>query len=130
MQNKLMRFAVGLATLSAAALSFAQIKWVSNYQTALKEAKASNKLVMIEFYTSWDQNGQRLEAATFTEAAAQKVANKCVPVRINVEKEGKELGQKFHITNYPTVLFIDKAENPVGIIDGFETADEFVKHGN
>ncbi|HVT10860.1 MAG TPA: thioredoxin fold domain-containing protein [Fimbriimonadaceae bacterium] len=135
---KLMRILAGLAVLAAAAVATAQIKWVPNFQTAMKRAKATHKAVMIEFYTAWDLDptyrentpGQQLEHETFADKAAQAVANKFVPVRIDVEKEGKDLGKKYHITNYPTVLFLDNKENVIGIIDGFEPAEEFVKHGN
>ncbi|HWA83357.1 MAG TPA: thioredoxin family protein, partial [Fimbriimonadaceae bacterium] len=138
MQTKLMRILAGLLAVGVATVSMAQIKWVPNFQTAMKRAKATNKAVMIEFYTAWDLDpnyhenspGQQLEHETFADKAAQTVANKFVPVRIDVEKEGKDLGKKFHITNYPTVLFLDNKENVIGIIDGFESADEFVKHGN
>src|SRR5579862_1386857 len=130
MQNKLIRFALGALAVGAAASSFAQIKWAPNFQAALAQAKASNKLLMVEFYTAWDANGKKLEEGTFKDNTAEEVAAKYVPVRVNVEKEGKDLGAKFHITNYPTVLFIDHSENVIGIIDGYETPDEFVKHGN
>lgn len=138
MQTKLMRIVVGLLAAGAAVAALAQIKWVPTYKAALKQAKTTKKIVMIEFYTAWDLDpnyvkdspGQKLENDTFKDPYAQKVANKFVPVRLNVEKEGKELGKKFHITNYPTVLFVDSNENAVGIIDGYEDATEFIKHGN
>jgi len=112
------------------ASAVADIKWVSTYPNALNQAKATKKLVMVEFYATWDKYGHQLESQTFANHTAQAVANKYVPVRVNVEKEGKELATKFHISNYPTLLFLDKNENAVGIIDGFESPDEFVKHGN
>lgn len=138
MQTKLMRIVVGLFAAGAAMCAVAQIKWVPTYKAALKQANTTKKLVMIEFYTAWDLDpnyvkdspGQKLENDTFKDPYAQKVANKFVPVRLNIDKEGKDIGKKFHITNYPTVLFVDSKENPVGIIDGYEDATEFIKHGN
>jgi tetratricopeptide (TPR) repeat protein len=130
MQSNLLRLGAGFLATVAACSALGQIKWAPTFSAAMTEAKSSNKLIMIEFYASWDQFGHRLETDTFSEPPAQAVANKFVPVRLNVEKEGKELGAKFHITNYPTVLFIDRNENVVGVIDGYETSDEFVKHGN
>jgi tetratricopeptide (TPR) repeat protein len=130
MQTKLTRFALGLATAGLAASSFAQIKWAANYQEALSQAKASNKLVMVEFYTAWDPNGKRLDSDTFSKADVVALTKKLVPVRVNVEKEGVDLGKKFHITNYPTVLFVNSEQKDVGTIDGYESDSEFVKHVN
>jgi tetratricopeptide (TPR) repeat protein len=49
-------------------------------------------------------------------------------VRLDVEKEGKTLGKKYNITNYPTILFVDARGNDMGRIDGYEPPEEFRKH--
>ncbi len=127
--QKQLRSIVTLAAAVAACSAFGDIKWAATYKAAMDQAKTGRKLVMVEFYATWDSNSQHLEQGTFSDKTAQGIIGKCVPVRINIEKEGKDLGKKFHITNYPTVLFVDNAENVAGIIDGYETPDEFVKHG-
>src|ERR1041384_506623 len=107
MQMKAMRIVIGLLAAGAAVASLAQIKWAPNYKAALKQAKASKKLVMVEFYAGWDLDpnyrkgtpGQRMEEETFKDHGSQAVANKFVPVRVDVVKS-KELGAKYHITNY------------------------------
>jgi|GEM_PF-2474107 len=142
MEIRPVRLAASLAALFVIASAVGAIKWAPNFPAALNQAKAAKKLVMVEFYTSWDVNGKdksgtpllnwcgKLEKETFADPSAQKVIAKFIAVRVNVEKEGKDLGTKFHVTNYPTVLFLDGSENACGTIDGFESADEFVKHGN
>src|SRR5579862_7939897 len=130
MQKNSMRTLVALAIVASAATALGQIKWMPSSQAALDHAKETNRLVMVEFYATWDKNSQNLDTATFGDKAAQGVANKFVPVRVNVDKEGKDLAGKFHVTNYPTVLFMDKSQKVDGIIDGFEDATEFIKHGN
>jgi tetratricopeptide (TPR) repeat protein len=130
MQTNLMRTAVGIASICAAMSAFGQIKWGTNYQAAINEAKAKNKVVMVKFYTTWDQWGKRMDTDTFAKQPVIALASKLVPVQINVEKEGRELGRKFNIKNYPTILFVDSNGTDVGKIDGYEGAEEFVKHVN
>jgi tetratricopeptide (TPR) repeat protein len=128
-----MRLTLGVTAAMVACSSFADIKWASSYQAALHQAKAADKLLMVEFITAWDMNSEgqsgRMEH-TLRDPKAQAIAEHFVPVRVDADKDGKELKARFHITNYPTVLFLDKGENVVGIIDGYEDPDEFAKHGN
>lgn len=129
MQIKLTRIGLGAVCVAACAMSQAAgINWQPNYEAALKQAKATNKILMVEFYTDWDQWGKRLNRDTFGEAESIAAASKFVPVRVNVEKEGVDLAKRYHITNYPTVLFVAKDGRDVGTIDGFEQPAEFVKH--
>src|SRR4051812_32030852 len=116
MQTKLMKLAVGVVAGLMTVSAFGQIKWAPNYQSAIMQAKGAGKLVMIEFYTTWDKNGKKLEAGTFADKKVIAAASKFVNVRVNIEKEGKELGAKYHITNYPSLLFIDGAGRDLGII--------------
>jgi tetratricopeptide (TPR) repeat protein len=125
-----MRSALAIASICAAMSAFSQVKWGTNYQAAMDQAKANNKLVMVKFYTAWDQWGKRMDADTFDKAPVVALAAKVIPVQIDVEKEGAQLGKKYKITNYPTILFVDKDGNDVGTIDGYEGEDEFVKHVN
>ncbi|HTQ10588.1 MAG TPA: hypothetical protein VMI31_10990 [Fimbriimonadaceae bacterium] len=136
------RLVAALAASLVAASAFGAVKWQPSFAAAEKQAKASNKLIMVEFYTSWSVNGKdqsgeplanwcgRMEKETLADATSQKVIAKLIPVRVNIEKEGQALGAKFDVKNYPTLLFLDPSENSCGVIDGFETADEFVKHAN
>src|SRR4051812_44159109 len=128
MQKKLMRLGVGLFSACAAVSALAQIRWAQNYPAALNQAKGTNKLVMVEFYTDWDVWGKRLETQTFSDKKVIALSGKVIPVRVNVEGTGRDLGKKFKITNYPTLVFVDKNGNDVGTIDGYEGPDEFVKH--
>lgn len=132
---KSIRSVFGICAALVAAAASAQIKWAPSYQAALDRAKAENKVVMVEFYASWDlrRSGSanwsgRMEQETFADKNVIAMAGKVVPVRVAVDKEGKDLAKKFRIVNYPTVLFLDKNQNDVGTIDGYEGADEFVKH--
>lgn len=135
MQSNFLKFAATAAVTVFATAAFAQIKWAPSYDAAVKQAKAEKKLVMIEFYTAWDLDDSkgpawsgRMEEDTFKAPAVQKLAKKVVPVRLDVEKEGKGLGAKYNITNYPTVLFVSPSGVDMGRVDGYEPPEEFTDH--
>ena len=117
------------AVLLAALPGFAQkITWVTSFSEAQQKAKASGKLVMVEFYTDWDEWGKRLEAGTFTDAAVVKRTQNFIPVRINADRSGKAVADRYHVTNYPTVMFLDPEGGVAGVIDGYEDPSAFIKH--
>lgn len=130
MRTLSLRAASALALVLAAGLSFAAIPWAPSYKSALATAKKAKKLVMVECYTTWDPWGKKLEADTFSDPAVEKVIRKFVPVRMEVENKEKAFGARYHVTNYPTVLFLDPHEKVVGVIDGFEQPEDFIKHAN
>ncbi len=48
-----------------------------------------------------------------------KLAAQVVPVKVNAEKEGKELAKKYGVKGYPTILFLDGNGEIMGRIGGY-----------
>lgn len=47
---------IGAATLALAAVAFAEeggVKWLETYEDGLKAAKEANRLLLVDFFTSW-----------------------------------------------------------------------------
>lgn len=130
MRTFFLRAGLASTIVLAASLSFAAIPWAPTYKAALATAKQTKKLLMVECYTTWDPWGKKLESDTFSDPAVEKVIRKFVPVRMEIENKEKAFGERYHVTNYPTVLFLDPHEKVVGIIDGFEQPEDFIKHAN
>ncbi len=119
-----------VAACCGAALAAAQgtIQWVPSYSAALDQAKNGHKLLMISFYTTWDEFSTPFDRLTLRNSEVVKLARNFAAVRLDVDKDGADQAKRFNITNYPTVLFLDSNEKVAGIIDGVESPDEFVKH--
>jgi len=83
------------------------IKWAKSYSAAVAEAKATDKLVMIDFYTDWCGWCKRLDKDTYTDSRVIALAGRMIPVRVNAEKEGLQAAQKYRITGFPAILFIN-----------------------
>ena len=78
------------------------------FQAVLDKAKAENKLVFIDAYTSWCGPCKRMAKDIFPQKAVGEVYNAAfVNVKMDMEKgEGPGLAQKYGVRSYPTLLYI------------------------
>lgn len=98
------------------------------FAEALEKAKTSNKLLFADFYTSWCGPCKMLARDVFTLNEVADYFNKhFISMKIDCEKgEGVELRQRFGVSAYPTLLFIDGKGNVVSKIVGAPTAENFL----
>lgn len=119
---------VGLTAACLAGMANANdIKWAKDYSTALSDAKASGKIVMIDFYTDWCGWCKKLDSDTYPNPKVVALADNFATVKVNAEKEGVDLAKKYNIQGYPTIVFLDPDENLVYKVVGYEPADGFAK---
>ena len=97
----------------------------------LKSAKAQNKLIFMDCYTSWCGPCKMLAKDIFTQKAVGELYNdKFINVQVDMEKgEGPALKDKFGVTAFPTLLFIDANENVIHRGLGSMLAEEFIALG-
>jgi thiol:disulfide interchange protein len=79
-------------------------------QEGLEKAKAENKLLFVDCYTTWCGPCKMLKKYTFTDAnLGDFMKNKYVSLAIDMEQpEGMMIAKKYGIEAYPTLLFLDK----------------------
>jgi thioredoxin-related protein len=123
-----------VAALSIALLLFIQadvfaINWRSNFQDALKSAKAGGKPVMVDFYTDWCGWCKKLDSDTYSNPKVSSLSEKFVCVKINAEKD-PSLAEKCNVSGYPTILFLDGNGKVLSRIPGFLPADQFYNEMN
>lgn len=116
--------AVFLASLPAANAS-TSINWRISFAQAQTEAQAGNKLIMLDFYTSWCGWCQKLDSDVYTQTAVIAASDQFEPVKVDAEKEGKDLAAKYKVTGYPTILFLQPDGTPVDKIVGYEAPAQF-----
>jgi len=95
-------------------------------EAAQAEAEKRDTVVMIEFYTDWCNWCKRLEADTFSVPAVRSELERIVSIRMNAEKDGLALADRFGIDSYPTMVFLDPAGNEMDRILGYLPPDKFL----
>lgn len=106
------------------------IAWRNSLAAAQAEAKQSHKLLMVDFYTSWCGYCKKLDAETYTDANVIKLSGQVVTVKVDAEKEGRQLAQKYGVSGFPTILFLNETGGVEGMIDGFVPAADFINRFN
>lgn len=99
------------------------------FAEALQMAKASNKLLFVDCYTSWCGPCKMMATKVFTQKKVGDYFNKeFICIKVDMEKgEGPDLHKRFTVRAYPTFLFIDGDGNEVNRIVGGSDADKFLK---
>ncbi|MDZ7899411.1 MAG: thioredoxin family protein [Arcicella sp.] len=79
-------------------------------QEGLEKAKAENKLLFVDCYTTWCGPCKMLKKYTFTDVPlGDFMKDKYVSMAIDMETtEGMTIAKKYGIEAYPTLLFLDK----------------------
>lgn len=102
-----------------------------SWEDALKMAKDENKLIFIDAMASWCGPCKLMDSKTFSDPAVAKYFNEnFVNVKMDMEKhpDGPSLSQKFEISAYPTLLFVDKSGKIVKKQIGFRNADQLMEY--
>ena len=112
MKNTIAAILLLLVMISALSVKAEGIEFIHDKTFAeMKEmAKAQNKLIFMDCFTTWCGPCKRLSAQVFPDPAVGEYFNaNFINVKVDMEKgEGPELSGKFGIRAYPTLLWIDE----------------------
>ena len=85
------------------------------FAEALAKAKKENKLLFVDFYTTWCGPCKKMSKEIFTKEDVGAFFNKnFISLKIDAEKgEGPELAKKYEVSGFPTMIFFngDGTEN-------------------
>jgi thiol:disulfide interchange protein DsbD len=97
-------------------------------ETALAQAKATGKPVLVDTYADWCAQCKELDETTWPDpqVSAWLQAN-AVAVRIDTYKIRKDLAPKLGILSYPTVLLLDGDGKELRRLLGFQKPAEMLK---
>lgn len=122
------KLAIALFTLLLVAPMMAQTNFRPiSFDEAIKQAKAENKLVFIDFYTDWCGPCKKMAKEVFPQKAVGDYFNaQFVCIKLNAEKEGKPQAERFKVDAYPTFIILDTDENVKVDLKGAYPAEAFI----
>ena len=113
--------------LMAQGMNFSEDNWKS----ILAEAKAENKIVFVDAYTTWCGPCKMMAANVFPDAKVGEFYNKnFINAKIDMEKgEGIDIAKKYKVRAYPTFLFVNGDGELVHKGIGYRPTDNFIALG-
>lgn len=104
-----------------------KIDWLASLEVGMKQARQSDRLVMIDFYTDWCGWCKVMDKDTYTDKSVIQLSDRLVPVKLNAEHGGQDAARKYRVWGYPTILFLSKDGETFGKIVGHESAKDFAE---
>lgn len=100
------------------------------FDQALAAAKRDNKVVMIDFFTTWCGPCKKLDAITWKDTGVVAwLGEKTIALKIDAEKEA-DLSKKLNIKGYPTLLFLKADGTELDRIVGYKDPKEFLSNAS
>ena len=95
-------------------------------EEASKAATAENKLIFIDFFTTWCGPCKKMSVEIFPQKELGDYMNSTfVCMKLDAEKEGADLARKYGVKAYPTYVVIDAKGDLKGTFSGYMQADIF-----
>ena len=117
----------GMMLLASAAMADT-VKWLSDYDKAVAQAKSEKKIVMVDVYTDWCGWCKKLDKDVYSNAkVSEKLSKDFVAVKINPEKsaQNRQLANKFGTRGYPHIVFVNADGKKISEVGGYIPADKF-----
>ncbi len=97
-----------------------------SFEAASKEAAAANKILLIDFYTTWCGPCKMLDKNTWSDAAViELVKQKAIALKLDAEKQ-TNLAKQYHIEAYPTVLLLKADGTEIDRLVGYKDPKAFI----
>ncbi len=108
MRNTIVSFII-LCLASAASVAQGIEFFHGTWEEAIEKAKAEDKLIFVDAFTTWCGPCKNMAANTFPDPAVGELFNKnFISMKIDMEKEmGLEFRKKYDVTAYPSLFWID-----------------------
>lgn len=120
---------MGLALLCAGSLvASAQTEFRHiTFDEALTAAKKENKLVFIDFFTTWCGPCKKMSKEVFPQVEVGDYMNATfIPMKLDAEAEGKDLARIYEVKAYPTYVIVNAKGEKVASFSGAMDAGKFL----
>ena len=101
------------------------VAWQTSFEAAQQIALSGNKNMMVDFYTDWCGPCRAMDENTYPDASIVQESQNVVPVKINADNF-PGLVQRYNVTGYPTIVWMDASGTERGRIMGGMSAAELL----
>jgi thioredoxin-related protein len=126
MRRTLVLLSVVAVLVTAACQQRQSIWYKGDFGAATAAAEERDTLVMVEFYADWCSWCQRMEKDTFSETEVRQQLQDLVPLKLDAEREGERLADRYAVDSYPTYVFVDPDGEEIDRIEGYLPPEEFL----
>jgi len=102
-----------------------EVAWLTDYDAALKQAQATNKLVVVDFFATWCGPCRAMERNTFADEKVRQRLADFVPVKIDVDKQA-QISARYGIEAMPTTMILDSQGKPLATSVGYLKPAEYL----
>lgn len=108
-------------------IRFEKTKW----KQVLEKAKKEKKMIFLDCYTSWCGPCKWMEKNIYNnDTVAEFYNSNFICMKMDMEKdEGFDFAKKYNISAYPTMLYINIAEETLHRICGTSSVNNFIEDG-
>jgi thiol:disulfide interchange protein DsbD len=99
--------------------------WSEDYAAALREASATGRNVLVDFYLRGCAPCKVMDRTVMTAEPVKKALSEFVPVRLDLAAEG-ELADRFHVIGAPTYVALSPEGQMLSQATGTLTVEQFV----
>ncbi len=105
------------------------IKWYTDFNEGQRLAKEQNKIIMLDLYTDWCGWCKELDKRTFVHSTVVRKSTSFIAIKIDAEENrvGATLVERYNISGYPAILFLDADGNLLSMVGGFVEGVQFAK---
>lgn len=117
----------GLTAINGQGIEFFHGTWAE----ALEEAKKQDKVIFVDAYAEWCGPCKRMAKNVFTDKSVGDFYNaNFINMKLDMEKgEGKKFRQKYPVSAFPTLFFIDYTGDLVAKIKGAQQVEPLIALG-
>ena len=94
---------------------------------ALDRARAGGQIVMVDVYTDWCGWCKKLDRETYADARVRTALREFVPIKVDAEKGGRAVAEKYGVRGFPTILFVGADGRIIRKVQGYVDADEMLR---